>query len=189
MTTRTRTRTRTPSPSARAARAALEMATVYPHPSRRPSTPGNIATLVGPTKHYPAFDFASYCLGRLGWLVFSVGSHRRSDADLETNTAELAVYKKTHKQKIDVSSLVFVVDLPHCAAGPKDIYVGRDTRAEINYAKAYGIRIEYLSGMLDRPLPRPAVPRDIHVAVDDVICLDGRNGRYPTTLDPEDGDQ
>ena len=106
----------------------------------------NICTLVGPTKHYQAFDRASVALGRRGWLVFSVGSHRANDEQLHTSDVDRRIYWHTHRQKIFMSSLVFVVDLKTTLADCSP-YVGKDTKDEIGYAEAHGVPVVYMSGV------------------------------------------
>ena len=105
--------------------------------------PPNICTLVGPTKHYLAFDRAGYVLGKRGWLVFSVGSHRDDDRGLQTTDDDRRIYWHTHRQKIGISSLVFVVDLPDTIDTRR--YIGDDTRAEIEYARQIGVQVQFMS--------------------------------------------
>ena len=121
-----------------------------PIPPLRPH-PRRICTLVGPTRHYRAFDYAGFYLGRLGWLVFSVGSHRADDDALRTTDGDREVYHYTHRRKIDLSDLVYVVDLPavNSSASP---YYGAHTRAELLYAKSLDKMIAYLS---DGRFPEP----------------------------------
>ena len=114
--------------------------------------PPNICTLVGPTKHHRSFDHCGYHLGLRGWLVFSVGSHLYNDVELRTTQAHRRVYFRTHRQKIDLSSLVYVCDL----VGPKWTVhrrrIGDDTGAEIEYALAKDIEVKYQS---DGVFPTP----------------------------------
>ena len=91
-----------------------------------------ICTLVGPTRHYKSFDYCSWRLGRLGWCVFSVGSHRAMDAALETTEDEMAVYYMTHRAKIWASRMVFVVDLPWPTADARQAYYDSHTRDELS---------------------------------------------------------
>ena len=106
--------------------------------------PPNVCTLVGPTKHYLAFDRAGFVLGKRGWLVFSVGSHRAGDVELKTDDDDRKIYWHTHRQKIGISSLVFVVDLPDTFDVHKP-YIGDDTKAEIQYAHHIGVPVQYMS--------------------------------------------
>ena len=115
--------------------------------------PPNVCTLVGPTRHYKSFDRLGYLLGRRGWLVFSIGSHRTDDAGLKTTAGDRDIYWHTHRQKIRVSSLVYVVDMPSVLVPNAAPYIGGDTRAEIDYAHAIHVPVAYMSavwGNLDK---------------------------------------
>lgn len=121
----------------------------------------NICTLLGPTLHYVSFDAASIELGKLGWLVFTVGSHRMSDLGLRTTDDERRVYWRTHREKLDVSSLAFVVDMPTPTAPKSMRRIGGDTRGEIGYAEDLGIRIERMSDVWPSRLPSPPQPGNV----------------------------
>lgn len=108
---------------------------------RRP----DICTLLGPTKHYRSFDAASLRLGKLHWLVFSVGSHRADDSGLGTTPRERDIYWDTHRRKLDLSALAYVCDLPTPEHPASDRYVGRDTLAEIAFCRATGVPVAYQS--------------------------------------------
>lgn len=114
----------------------------------------NICTLIGPTRHCRMFDFMSYELGKCGWLVFSVGSQIYNDEELGTTFADMDVYAKTHSKKIDLSSLVCVVDVPQFKEICKS-YIGENTKAELAYVRDLNIpelwMSEYLLGMADMP--------------------------------------
>ena len=109
-------------------------ASSHPPPRTRTRQPPAICTLAGPTRHYLSFDAASLALGKLGWLVFSVGSHRADDTGLRTTEAERRIYYRTHRAKITLSSMVYVVDLPTPQSPPDDARIGDDTMAELDYA-------------------------------------------------------
>lgn len=115
----------------------------------------NICTLLGPTAHHEAFDAASIRLGKLGWLVFTVGSHILSDVGLGTTDEERRVYWKTHREKMDLSSMAFVVDLPHPDAPLSMRRVGSDTQAEIEYAEKIGIDVVRMGDVWPSSLPEP----------------------------------
>ena len=119
----------------------------------------NVCTLLGPTLHYVSFDAASIALGKLGWLVFSVGSHRMSDLGLETTDEERKVYWRTHREKLDISGMAFVVDMPTPTAPRSLRRIGGDTKGEIGYAKELGVRVEYMSSVWPSRLPSPPQPR------------------------------
>ena len=124
--------------AARDAARAAALPPVVPHP--------NICTLAGPTKHYLSFDAASLRLGKLGWLVFSVGSHRADDAGRKTTEAELRTYYRTHRAKIALSSLVYVVDLPTPDSDPvAEARIGYDTTIELDYAAQRRVPIVRMS--------------------------------------------
>ena len=118
---------------------------------RRP----DVCTLLGPTKHYRSFDALSLALGKLHWLVFSVGSHRANDDGLGTTARERRIYFDTHRRKMDLSSLAYVVDLPtpDREIKPDAIYVGRDTQAEIEFARATGLEVKFMSSTWPNGLP------------------------------------
>ena len=122
----------------------------------------NICTLLGPTLHYVSFDAASIELGKLGWLVFTVGSHRMSDLGLETTDEERKVYWRTHREKLDISGLAFVVDMPTPTAPASMRRIGGDTKGEIGHAESLGVRIEYMSDVWPSRLPSPPKPHDGH---------------------------
>ena len=129
----------------------------------------NICTLVGPTKHYRSFDRAGYALGRRGWLVFSVGSHRADDDGLRTTDNDRRIYWHTHRQKIMMSSLVFVVDLidPNTIDPPR---IGRDTRAELEFAAKYRVPILRMSDVWHTPNVLPRAPGYLADRVPDPEC-------------------
>lgn len=113
----------------------------------------SICTLLGPTAHYDSFDAASIELGKLGWLVFSVGSHRLDDRGLGTTDEQRRTYWRTHRQKMDMSSMAFVVDLPHPDAPQSMRRVGSDTREEIEYARKIGINVVRMGDVWPSSLP------------------------------------
>lgn len=115
--------------------------------------PASICTLLGPTAHYDSFDAASIELGKLGWLVFTVGSHRMDDRGLGTTDEQRRTYWKTHRQKMDMSSMAFVVDLPHPDAPASMRRVGSDTSEEIEYARKIGIDVVYMGDVWPSALP------------------------------------
>ena len=117
----------------------------------------NVCTLVGPTKHYRAFDYCSYRLGRLGWLVFSVGSHRADDSKLKTTDKERQIYWTTHRMKLNLSSMAYVVDLPSMDEPAAVPYVGNDTMGELTYCKSLDdIEVRYMSdGVFPLPKDHP----------------------------------
>ena len=131
--------------------------------------PPNVCTLVGPTKHFRGFDRAGFELGRRGWLVFSVGSHRYDDRALRTTDAERRTYWHTHRQKIRVSSLVFVVDKPF-PRDPGPPYIGADTRAEIDYAHAIHVPVAYMSEVWESLDKFPFAPGYRNGHLPDVDC-------------------
>ena len=112
--------------------------------------PRNICTLVGPVDHFENFDRAGYELGKRGWLVFSVGSHRKNDAELKTTEFDRKIYFQTHRQKIRISSLVYVVDCKNDFSGT---HVGADSRDEIYFAEEQGIDVMYMSATWKDKLP------------------------------------
>ncbi len=115
-------------------------------------------TLICPVRHAEASDFVSRMLALDGWSVSSIGSHR---------------------DKIEASSIVFVVDLPDGLAAHRcRLYIDADAQDEIDHARRLGKHVVYMSQVWDKrhgtgagacrgpygaPLPRwalDAVPRN-----------------------------
>lgn len=119
--------------------------------------PPNICTLAGPTRFYRAFDATALALGRLGWLVFSIGTHQYNEALLRPSGRDLSTYWRTHREKIRLSSLLFVIDVDQPDVPNTVPYIGEDTRGEIDFARAEDIpiyyRSEFRNGRLGYPLP------------------------------------
>ena len=149
---------------------------------------GNICTLLGPTAHHEAFDAASIYLGKLGWLVFTVGSHILSDVGLGTTDEERRVYWKTHREKMDLSSMAFVVDLPHPDASPSMRRVGTDTQAEIDYAEKIGIKVVRMGDVWPSRLPVPERTEGVGKGGDDMGNDDGDGAPAPEAAPPQEDD-
>ena len=137
-------------------------------PDRALLVPPYICTLLGPTAHYKSFDAASVELGKLGWLVFTVGSHRLDDRGLGTTDGQRRVYWRTHRQKMNLSTMAFIVDLPDPQSPASRKRVGSDTAEEIEYADEMGLKIVRMSSVW--PAGLPVAPR--HVP-------DSREGVHP----------
>lgn len=128
-----------------------------------PPGPPNICTLVGPTSHFRGFDDMALAMGKRGWLVFSIGSHRFDEEAIpqgvpaefhQERNRNLITYRRTHREKIQMSSIVVVID--RADAKKTDTYIGEDSREEIEYAHRHGVPVVYMSVLLDHnsyPVP------------------------------------
>lgn len=95
-----------------------------------------IITLCGSTRFREQFNDANFWLTMNGWVVLSVGSFLYSDNDpaiKEIIQEHKDRLDHLHKEKIDLSRAVMVIDVPTPAA-PQG-YIGESTRAEILHAK------------------------------------------------------
>lgn len=98
-----------------------------------------VITLCGSTKFKDEFMQQQKRLTLEGNIVISVGLFGHVDGDYKTIiTDEIKeMLDDIHKRKIDMSDAIFVIDV--------DGYIGSSTRSEIEYAKATGKEIMYLS--------------------------------------------
>lgn len=95
-----------------------------------------IITLCGSTRFRQAYIEWTGRLSLEGYAVFSVicfSHHLEKPLDPE----EKRIADRLHKQKIARSDAVFVLDVGG--------YIGESTRSEIEFAKARGIPVRYLS--------------------------------------------
>ena len=104
-------------------------------------TKPKIVCLCGSTKFMEAFQEANLKFTLEGWIVLSVGTNTKSDAQLTRenyfNDPSIKIrLDELHKRKIDLSDEVFVLNVGG--------YIGESTRSEIDYAKAIGKPIKYL---------------------------------------------
>ncbi|HEC66183.1 MAG TPA: hypothetical protein ENI23_12905 [bacterium] len=96
-----------------------------------------IITLCGSTKFFNEFDDAMLKLTLAGWSVFSIGTHKFSDQELQQVIERKVMLDKMHKEKIDTSECIFVIDV--------NGYTGNSTKSEIAHAIKTGKPIYYLS--------------------------------------------
>lgn len=101
-----------------------------------------VITLCGSTKFKDEFLAQQKRLTLEGNIVISVGLFGHADGDYKTViTDEIKeMLDDIHKRKIDMSDAIFVVDV--------DGYIVSSTRSEIEYAKATGKEVMYLSEYL-----------------------------------------
>jgi len=100
-----------------------------------------VVTLCGSTRFGAAFREWNLRFTLRGYIVLSIGCDTRSDDALWDNEADRTAIKvrldELHKRKIDLSDMVFILDV--------DGYIGASTRSEIEYATAHNKRVLYLS--------------------------------------------
>lgn len=100
-----------------------------------------IVCLCGSTRFIEDFDQANFVETLKGRIVLSVGCVTSGDDDLladstpEMQQAIKAALDELHLRKIDLADEVLVIN--------RNDYIGPSTRAEINYALAYGKPIRY----------------------------------------------
>lgn len=95
----------------------------------------NIITLCGSTKFKKQFLDIQKQLTLKGYLVISLYFFGHSGDDEAWKYANLL--EKLHKQKIDLSSSIYVIDV--------DNYIGNSTQNEINYAISQNKNVYYYS--------------------------------------------
>ncbi len=95
-----------------------------------------VTTLCGSTRFKEEFMEVQKRLTLEGRIVISVGlfGHAGDDEVWSEGTKEML--DDMHKRKIDMAESIFVIN--------KDGYIGSSTRSEIEYARRYGKKIEYL---------------------------------------------
>lgn len=98
-----------------------------------------VVTLCGSTKFKDEFMQQQKRLTLEGNIVISVGLFGHADGEYNTVITDEVkeMLDDIHKRKIDMSDAIFVIDV--------DGYIGASTRSEIEYAKATGKEIMYLS--------------------------------------------
>lgn len=101
-----------------------------------------VITLCGSTKFKDEFMQQQKRLTLEGNIVISVGLFGHADGEYKTVITDEVkeMLDDIHKRKIDMSDAIFVIDV--------DGYIGSSTRSEIEYAKATGKEIMYLSEYL-----------------------------------------
>ena len=109
-----------------------------------------VVTLCGSTRFKDQFMEAQKKLTLEGCIVISVGLFGHSgdnevweNMDEGTLTRTKEMLDDMHKRKIDMADEIFVINVGG--------YIGDSTRSEIEYAKAHGKTVRYLSGSGDVP--------------------------------------
>jgi hypothetical protein len=97
-------------------------------------------TLCGSTKFKKEFEVINKQLSLEGHLVYSVAFFTHADK-IELTYDQKARLDSVHRQKIDNSEAIFVVDV--------NGYVGESTQNEIKYAQAGGKIVKFLSNFPD----------------------------------------
>lgn len=105
-------------------------------PLIKPDKDFPIVTLCGSTRFTEQFDEISMKFTLNGWIVLSIGSHRKSDSDFDISESQFLMLEKMHQKKIDMSDLVFIINY--------NGYMGAGTKKEIWYAQQKGKKIDYL---------------------------------------------
>lgn len=92
-----------------------------------------VITLCGSTRFKKEFEEMNKCLTLEGNVVISVGCFGHA-GDVFTDEQKVML-DDIHRQKIEMADEIFVIN--------KDSYIGKFTRAEIEYAKKLGKKINY----------------------------------------------
>lgn len=93
-----------------------------------------VITLCGSTRFRTEFEEINKRLTLEGNVVISVGCFGHA-GDVFTNEQKVML-DDIHRQKIEMADEIFVIN--------KDSYIGKSTRAEIEYAEKLGKKINYL---------------------------------------------
>ena len=96
-----------------------------------------VITLCGSTRFKREFLEVQKRLSLAGNIVISVGMFGHSGDDEVWNEGVKEMLDDMHKAKIDMADGIYIVDV--------NGYVGSSTKSEIEYAKASGKSISYLS--------------------------------------------
>ena len=102
-----------------------------------------VVTLCGSTRFKDEFYKVQKELTLKGYIVISVGLYGHSgDTEVWENMDEGTLTKTKemlddmHKRKIDMADEIYVINVGD--------YIGDSTKSEIAYAKAHGIKVNYL---------------------------------------------
>ncbi len=96
-----------------------------------------IVCLCGSTRFSEAFREANLRETLAGKIVLSIGCDFKSDQALGLTEEDKARLDELHLRKIDLASEVLILNV--------DNYIGESTAREIQYARAHGKLIRYLS--------------------------------------------
>lgn len=115
----------------------IKMERVDPDATQQPT----IVCLCGSTRFMDAFRSANLQETLAGRIVLSIGCDTKSDADLlalgELTKEAKAALDELHKRKIDLADEVLILNV--------DDYIGDSTRSELEYARAKGKRVRWLT--------------------------------------------
>ena len=103
--------------------------------------PPKIVTLCGSTRFKKEFEEATRLLSIEGKIVLSVACFTHTDK-IQTTEEQKILFDKLHKQKIDMSDEIFVIDIGD--------YIGDSTQEEIEYARNLGKTIKYYSNEIKK---------------------------------------
>lgn len=95
-----------------------------------------VITLCGSSKYEQEFKLANAYLSLKGNVVISLGIFGHSNK-IEFKEEQKILLDDIHKQKIDISDEIFVIDV--------DKYIGMSTKSEIDYAMIRMMKIRYWS--------------------------------------------
>ena len=114
------------------------------HGTSAPIAPPNICTVAGPAANHRSFEHVADRLGDIGWLVFPA-EVRRTSSQSGQFTRGGSAYLLKRLEKINISTLVYVCDLPSPCSSDDDAHIDNDTFAEIEYATEINVDILYQS--------------------------------------------
>lgn len=120
-----------------------------------------IVTLCGSAKFEAAFHYWNEKLTLAGNVVFSLAvfpSVKGGEKNWYTEEQKIML-DKMHKEKIETSEGIFVIDLPFTELhefllSPREPYIGDSTRSEIAHAKKLYKLVDYASDFMPTQ-PRP----------------------------------
>ena len=95
-----------------------------------------VITLCGSTKFKDDFLREQKRLSLEGNIVISVGLFGHSGDNEVLNDGVKEMLDDMHKRKIDMADEIYVINVGD--------YIGDSTKSEIAYAKAHGIKVNYL---------------------------------------------
>lgn len=94
-----------------------------------------VITLCGSTRFKSKFEEVQRELTLKGYIVLTLGVFGKTDLISEAGLNK-SILEQMHKQRIDMSDEIFVINV--------DGYIGESTKAEIEYAKSKGKKVNYL---------------------------------------------
>ena len=95
-----------------------------------------VVTLCGSTRFKDDFVRVQKELTLQGCIVISVGLFGHSGDDEVWSEGTKEMLDDMHKRKIDMADEIYVINVGD--------YIGDSTKSEIAYAKAHGIKVNYL---------------------------------------------